>query len=717
MKTIFEMQMAEARRIVCRENGIIEICDDQKTSSTDQGHAFAQRDDAFPVNQSSKAYDFITARFRLGRITVSDTEPLWVIGAHLTDHHDLIVFQYADGNEETWQLTGADNQWRLQGKQLVSNDEHAFLCEVPRQSSYLDLWHIDPLTQILNDAMPNSKGSEAESLEHPTDELFYYNVFPRHCFHLSQDNDVAERQPPTRATINKRTQEVPFGPGYGDWEKNSNGNLDECVWQVVWTSQAPHPSLEITLGIGAAMHAYRGAIAMNPASVENDFGPFFDQMYLCCLPLNLRRIKDNLVAPKANVVVTVPAYEDFWSRDICWNYELTYLVAPSVTADLIRQYLVWRFDDPTATSHGCEDAEAELILLAGRHFMLTGDTEFVSRYIEQYHELARHLETITEAGGGLPLAYGSWDGQGMPIHAIEPYLTAEVYAALQRLAEMDKAIGEDAMATYWRDLAAAIKAQALRDYREGGLWHTQEQRFINRLDFRDPALWGARHQQWNCGERMETAVARTEVAMYQNVIAIWFGLLDDEDKIQQFYQRIDKTYTYASGRGGVTFPPLIIQNFMALMDVCVRQRHGIPGADRLLQLILDHALDGGAPLTEKAFGAYACSGPENPAGEWKFYPQGHTGRAWDNAPYFTLVMKLHYGLDCDAAGLIINDPKPIANYPLTQVRGLQIGTAVYNITWQTRGPIGSIMVDSQIIEGRRIPYSDGEHDVVVGGNE
>lgn len=152
---------------------------------------------------------------------------------------------------------------------------------------------------------------------------------------------------------------------------------------------------------------------------------------------------------------------------------------------------------------------------------------------------------------------------------------------------------------------------------------------------------------------------------------------------------------------------------MALMDVCVRQRHGIPGADRLLQLILDHALDGGIPLTEQEFGAYANSGALFPNGPFKFHPLTHSGRIWDNAPYFSLVLNLHYGLDYDALGWTLSTPRPLANYPLTDVKNLRHGQASYDVCWSGRGAIRRVRLDGRDLGKPRLDLTDGKHRVEV----
>jgi hypothetical protein len=194
---------------------------------------------------------------------------------------------------------------------------------------------------------------------------------------------------------------------------------------------------------------------------------------------------------------------------------------------------------------------------------------------------------------------------------------------------------------------------------------------------------------------------------------IWCGLLADSTAIRRAFTWIDAHYSYASGRGGVTFPPFVQQTFIALLDVWVRQQYGLPGAERLLQLILDHALVAGIPLTEWPFGAYRHSGPMHPDWPVKLYRLTHAGRIWDNAPYFGLVFKLHYGLDYNFGGWQIGDPQPLAHYTLTSVRGLRHHAASYDVHWQGRGVVQRILVDDALWPTQQLDLTSGHHTVRV----
>jgi hypothetical protein len=213
-------------------------------------------------------------------------------------------------------------------------------------------------------------------------------------------------------------------------------------------------------------------------------------------------------------------------------------------------------------------------------------------------------------------------------------------------------------------------------------------------------------------DRREEGIAREEYVHYETIVPVWLGLLDDAEAIRRAFRWIDARWTYATGRGGVTFPPRVCQNFIALLDVYVRLRYGVPGADRLLQLVLDRALDAGVPLAEHAFGSYGGEGPLRwPSGD--YFLQTNTGRIWDNAPYFGIVIGLHYGLDYSWEGWRIGDPQPLANYPLTRLEGLRHRDAVLSLRWKGAGRVREIRVDGVRLEGRTVGVESGAHEVEI----
>lgn len=372
---------------------------------------------------------------------------------------------------------------------------------------------------------------------------------------------------------------------------------------------------------------------------------------------------------------------------------------PAGVAQLLEDYINLR--QVREGVGGREDALAELLMLGGRHYYLTGDVNFAKAHIEQYHAAAHRLLSTIPAGQALPVCTLSWDGQGI-VMGKEPYFTAECYAGLNRLADMEEALGDADSSIQWRNAAAAMKHAALTDYREGGLWHSDRGTFINFIDYKDPQISTPQGQNWSPGKMVPPGIPRREFALYETIVPIWLGLLDDEQKVHQVYEWIDSHYSYASGRGELTFPPFIIQNFVALLDVAVRQKYHVP-ADNLLQLLTNHALDAGIPVAERAYGSY---------GHGTAY-QAHVGRIWDNAPFFAIVLNQHYGLDYSYQGWLIREPRPLANYSLTRLENVRHKNAVYSLSWQGTGTVESILVDGKTWPARLLNLTEGSHTVLI----
>jgi hypothetical protein len=662
-------------------------------------------------------FHFALAQMRIGQAQNKDAIEYAVLTITESNDAKLVIHaQYTDGSSEAWQIAveGQKASWVI--TRLNNNDDDNSVCIeilLPRQSNALEFWHTGQAEQLVNAAIPGVMEDTQDELAVPEEtEVLYYSVFPRSTFRMALKDAGA-------LTITRKTLSHPASPGDPGWEVDSQGNIQEDFWLAQWQTKGKEIALTCDWGVEAAARSFVGRKALHPTAPSADFGDFFWQMYLGCLPLNLRQYPNGLLAPRANVLMgPVDCYKETWSRDNTWAFEFLYLVDPVGVADLLGRYLTWRIANTSSFTGGGSDAVAELLLMAGRHFMITGDRQFARQHIAAYHAAAQHLLDLRQDGQGLPIVHGSWDGQGFPLIGKEPYATALCYTGLMRLAEIDMALGDADSAARWRTAAQEIKTTALCDYQEGGLWHTERGTFINYIDYKDPAAWSARCSTWG-GEHnpSDIGIPRDEFALYQTVIPIWLGLLDDPAQVRAAYAWIDAHYSYASGRAGVSFPPHIMQNFIVLIDVCVRQQYGVPGADRLLQLILDHAYDGGMPLTERAFGAYFGPGPEVTSGIYHFYPHTHTGRIWDNAPYFGLVLGIHYGLEYTARGWHIGTPRPIANYPLTVLENVRYKDATYTIRWQGKGKIREIKLDGKILAEPLLSLETGEHavEVVLGG--
>jgi hypothetical protein len=266
---------------------------------------------------------------------------------------------------------------------------------------------------------------------------------------------------------------------------------------------------------------------------------------------------------------------------------------------------------------------------------------------------------------------------------------------------MDEALNYPELAKRWRVEANKMKTAALKNYTDGGLWDHDRGTFIRFTDYRDPNHWGYKMQDWyNPGGRVEIGIPRTEFVFYETVIPIFLGLLDDPVKIKKAYEWIDSNYNYSFGRGGITMPEGWSQDFVLLFDIMNRKKYDIPRAENVLQLLLSQGMNIGMPLTETSILNHS---------NWRV----HAGRAWDNSPYFYLVINMHYGLDYTWEGWKISDPNPLKNYTLTKISNLSYKDAVYSITWKGAGKVKSIKVDGMKWTGNVLNLTKGEHDVEV----
>ena len=63
--------------------------------------------------------------------------------------------------------------------------------------------------------------------------------------------------------------------------------------------------------------------------------------------------------------------------------------------------------------------------------------------------------------------------------------------------QMETAMPDSVMEDVWDNAAVAIRVAATTSYLDGGLWHPDNQVFINYMDFKDPALASPHDQNWN----------------------------------------------------------------------------------------------------------------------------------------------------------------------------------------------------------------------------
>jgi hypothetical protein len=625
---------------------------------------------------------------------------------------------------------------------------------VGRQSAGLDLWQAGDGAQAINGALPGLPATPLPvRLGEAQHEVIFYSAHPRQSLH-------ARFPGPGRLDLREEVLEVPAPVGTGSWEVGAVGDrpttqaaggdpLRQRVWVVRWTpceSGSDTGVTSVAVGVTAAATQWGGVAGLRPVDASADFGDFFAQVVLGGPGLATRRF-GRWYAPQSNTMVAdVAEYGEAWTRDTAWCVELSWLLDPAGMATLALQTLdmldtTRQTGDPgrspvlgivrrahlAARAAGAgearlldewgldywDDAASEVLLMAGRVAESFGP-EPLAAHLPMLRACADHLLSLRPPGSALPVVTGSWDAQGI-IVGIEPYLTAQIVEGLRRYARLLRGTADagqaDRNADRYAGAAAEMVAAARRSWREGGLREDDSGRFVNHVELRPVEERSPRLYNWQRSRPSGEPLVRREYMHYEQILPGWLGLAESAAAARTL-DWVDRHWTYATGRAGVTFPPGVQQTFIALLDVCLRHREGVPGADRLLQLAVDTALTGGIPFTEFEFGAYRQPGPLSEDWGFKLYRLYHVGRPWDNSPFVHLVLGLHYGLSHDRRGWAVGDPRPLADYPLTSLRGLRNGDATFDLTWTGRGPVVAVTVDGGDRPDRLLHETQGHHLVV-----
>lgn len=626
------------------------------------------------------------------------------------------VATYEDGFEEDWRIQVDPVHMRFHWVR----QPHGPACPLyfrlvaPRQSTSLELWHSGSGKQVPNEAVPGIPTSAfAQFEDQPETELLFYTVYPKSCLRL-------ELPVGGHLSIRKCSRLATLLDGEPGWSLHGREEIEDSMWEAHWqTMPTALADLNVTVGVTPAARDFAGRHPLHPTDASHDFGDFYSQAYLGCLPLNLIVDENARVMPKSAVLhpsneASAPAP----LREVAWAAEFLYLVEPRATALILRNAIEDTLErtgveHPLWPEKGVRDEDiALLLLMAGRHLDLTGDRVFFDAHANDWTRCADRILQLRRRDEAMPIVQNTWDAQGV-ILGKEPYFVALCFAALSRLAGIEEMRGSGANAWRWHEAAEAMRAAAHSSYLDGGLWNEEHGIFINYTDYRDPDLALPYAQNWQRSPLQKQGLPRIEICLYEIVTALWLGIVHEDDRVLSAFDVLDDRYTYASGRAGIAFPPGVVRNFIALLDVCTRQRHGAPGASRLLQLICDHAFDGGLPFTAAPYGAYEGSGPAHRPGDEPGSHHTRSGQFWDNSPYFGLVLQIHYGLDYSHRGWQINTPNPLVNYPLTRVTNVRHHAATYAITWNGRGKIRRVNLDGLPHHGNVLDATEGEHEVVV----
>lgn len=675
---------------------------------------FRQRKDAAGVVHSHGLLGLIRAGRRdaggavqeVARVALEERSPFY---GHTAAEG---VAEYADGSKEDWQIRVDTERMRVDWVRQPHDPAGAlcFRILLPRPDGTLTLWHTGGGRQLSSVGLAPS-----ETLPDETEALAY-SVHPKNGFRFELETGGSLAAAPGIRARAAYPGELPGEAG---------GEIGETVWEALWCA---HPAALIhfafNAGIRAAAREFNGAAPLRPADASYDFGSFYWQVYLGGLPLNQRPGPEGAPGVRARVLGgAAPESADGGAcsaepslREIAWASEFLYLVTPGGATGLLRRTLqqhlpAGRHEDPLWPAGLTGEDAALLLMMAGRLHALTEDAGFARAHLDVWRACARRLLQMRLPGEALPITDATWEAQGR-IVGKEPYFTALCHSALTRLAFIEDTAGERVRARDWRIQAEILREGAMAAVEQGGLWDAAASRFVNFIDYKDAPRRAPRPCDWAPGEPGVQGHPRRELALYQNVVPFWLGLVHEPALIRRAYEHIDLECGYASGRPGADWPPHLHETYIAILDICVRLRNGVPGAEVLLQRLHAHAFDLGMPLPAAPFGL-PSAGPPNlvPADDGPLAPMA--GRLVDNSAYLGMLIHVHYGLDYGQQGWYIGDPAPLPGFPLTRIGELRHGHARYAITYQGRGRVKRVTLNGKAHRGAWLGANEGVHEVVV----
>jgi hypothetical protein len=712
------LDLSDNTLLVCTARGI-SIQDTRTDRSRDDAH-YLYRVEA--GEGPAPRFHATLCVLRAGRL-LPDGEVMEVVSLalgypHRAYGHNTLegVATYADGAQEDWRIQVNPLQMRFDWVRQphAHTDPLVFRVVLPRNGGALQLWQTGRGRQLAHLPGAETEPSDDNTLSAEQEtEMLFYAPHPKNCCHFEM---------PTGGDVKVTwgTGAAALLPGDPDWARRMPRDVDESLWELSWqTDLSSIVHFTGSVGISAAIREFDGRKTLDPVNASHDFGDFYFQMYAGCLPLNLLHWAGRTLARAAVLPAGVEEKSPLAPlRDVAWAAEFLYLLDPVAIGELLRDSLEVCLERSAPDAAGWPDGHltdeecALVLLMAGRHYRITGDSHFVEKHIRHWRRCAEHLLELRRPSEAMPVVRQTWDAQGVTLGK-EPYFVALCYAGLSRLAQLEAALPDPVMDDMWDTAALTLRAAATTAYEEGGLWHRDNHVFINYVDLKDPGMASPHEQNWDESALQREGVPRTEFALYETLVPFWLGLVEGTDTIWKAFDWIDDHYTYTSGRGGVSFPPHVVRTFIALLDVCLRQRHGIEGAERLLQLILDRALDGGIPLTESPFGTYAggtCPALKGPGCRSRSVP---AGQLMDNSPFFALIIQIHYGLDYSWRGWQIGHPQPLRSYPLSRLSNLRHHGATFNISWQGRGRVKRITINGTAMNTQLLNHTEGEHEIIV----
>lgn len=658
----FTLDLSEGTIIACLDRSIAVL--DPRGVYDAQDTALLSRETV--LNGSPRTLNGYVAVLRAGRLT-SAGEYIEV-ERHELEHGAAIYGRkmlegtayYTDGATEGWriQVDTQNMQWSWTRQPDDPSDRLVMRLVTPAPADRFSLWQTGRGATFLSE--------DTEPLTAPDEsELLCVGPTVKNSFRL----DIPAGGEVTLRQVERASDVLASERGW----RTAEVRAVETTWVL-----PPVALLQMvsTWGLGYAARDFQGRQSFRPVQATLDFDVFYSRMSLAALPLYLSGGEQQHYVPLSRIGRSAPPAP---LLDIALACEFLPLADPRAAGVLMRDTIDRALEDveaEIARGDGHQDA-AVLLLLAGRYAVITGDPDFLGGRLHRLRALAEALLQRRPEGTGLPLL-DTADGPAKEIGFI-----SMCYAGLKRLAELEHHLASQENAKRWLTAAEIMRGAALAPFKEGGLLHPGRGVFVHCV-----VMDKSGHS---------SVLVRTEFCLRQFVLPCLLGLMEDPGDIERAYDWIDDQFTYATGRGGCSCPPGAERGLFALLDVYLRQKHGLHGGDRVLQLVLDHALDFGVPMIGAPYEARRAP----------------TANFADAAPYIGLVLGQHYGLDYTRQGWVLHNPKPLQNYPLTRVTGLRHKHATFSVTWQGRGRIKRIAVDGRTHRANVLSEVEGDHEVTV----
>jgi len=446
-----------------------------------------------------------------------------------------------------------------------------------------------------------------------------------------------------------------------------------------------------------------------------------------CTDNNIHKVEPNSFTGRTGFSV--------WTRDLYWGFQgwsqagddkvldmmkssMQILIAAKNKNQALGQNKTWPLNDkrfyiPQAYVTGvviakdyfpwCSESQADFVMLAYNYWKLSGDKAYISSIWNDIFYITKTLELLDTNGNSLPDAlWGSYDYMGLGTDAEEPLMCAKASLAFSSVAKLAHMLGKEEYATHLEKLSASIKETMNKPVEEGGLWKSEGQ--------------GGYYIQSRKITKGSEKINDMFIP-YDNLVPMWCGMTSpaqDNAIFQKLDTNFDKYYNLTYGpmycapaaHHETSVMDCSSVTWLAFLDVYLRGKKGHDtNRSQIYDLLMKHSLDAGKVVFPEGAGIYGDL-------------TGGAGRSWDNGNYFHMLVCGIYGLEKTKDGIVISEPSPIKDVPLTELSDIRWRNAVYNLHWIGQGTqIAQVIMDGKKIKAKSgkvtLTSKTGTHEVKI----